>query len=90
MVWVPFSSLKLTNRPETITEIIRLQLLRCQSYVPAPEILLPRSPDCQNLRYRNPSNGERTKTKKLNKAFTGLSRDFGGDFVYVFFLPHKE
>ena len=26
----------------------------------------------------------------VNKIFTGVSRDFGGDFVYVFFLPHKE
>ena len=22
--------------------------------------------------------------------FTGLSRDFGGNFVYVFFLAHKD
>ena len=30
------------------------------------------------------------KKKRENKFFTGLSRDFGGDFVYVFFLPHNE
>ena len=27
--------------------------------------------------------------KYVNKTFTGLSRDFGRDFVYVFFLPPK-
>ena len=30
------------------------------------------------------------KEKTRKQFFTGLSRDFGGDFVYVFFLPHKE
>ena len=30
------------------------------------------------------------KKKHVSKNFTGLSRDFGGNFVYVFFLPHKE
>ena len=30
------------------------------------------------------------RKKHVNKIFTGLSRDFGGDFVYVFFLPRKE
>ena len=33
------------------------------------------------------------KKKHVNKIFTGLSWGFflgGGDFVYVFFLPHKE
>ena len=30
------------------------------------------------------------KKNHVNKNFTGLSRDFGGNSVYVFFLPHKE
>ena len=33
---------------------------------------------------------EHRKKKRVNKIFTGLSRDFGGNFVYVLFLPHKE
>ena len=35
---------------------------------------------------------EKTHKEKVhvNKIFTGLSRDFGGDFVYVFVLPQKE
>ena len=33
---------------------------------------------------------ESRERKHLNKIFTGLSRDFWGNFVYVFFLPHKE
>ena len=38
--------------------------------------------------------GERKKTHKeqkhVNKISTWLSRDFGGDFVYVFFLPLRN
>ena len=37
------------------------------------------------------SNKKTHKEKKhLNKIFTGLSRDFGGDFVYVFFSPIRN
>ena len=28
--------------------------------------------------------------KHVNKMFTGLSPDFWGDFVHVFFVPHKD
>ena len=38
--------------------------------------------------------GSEKKTQKekkhVNTIFTGLSRDFGANFVYVFFLPHRE
>ena len=30
------------------------------------------------------------KKKHVNKFFTGFSRDFGGDFVYVFFSPIRN
>ena len=30
------------------------------------------------------------KNKHINKVFMGLSRDFGGDFVYVFFSPIRN
>ena len=30
------------------------------------------------------------REKHVNKLFTGLSRNFWGDIVHVFFLPHKE
>ena len=39
--------------------------------------------------FRSEKNTERKK--HVNRIFAGLSRDFGGDFVYVFFsLPQKE
>ena len=41
--------------PETITEAIRFQFLRCKNYVTAAEISSPRGPIRQKLRYRNRS-----------------------------------
>ena len=38
--------------PETITEIIRFEFLRCKNYVMAPEINSPRTPNSPDITVR--------------------------------------
>ena len=46
-----FSS-KITICPETITELIRFEFLRCKNYVTAPEINSPRGPKSPEITVR--------------------------------------
>ena len=46
----------ITICPETITEIIDFQFLRCKNYGTVPEINSPRGPIRQKFQYRNHSN----------------------------------
>ena len=45
-------SQKVTICPETITELIRFEFLRCNNYVMAPEINSPRGPESPEITVR--------------------------------------
>ena len=47
---------QITICPETITELIRFEFLRCKNYVTAPKINSPEAQNRQKLLYANPSN----------------------------------
>ena len=58
--------------PETITEIIRFEFLRCKNYVTAPEINAPRTPNSPDIAVR-----------KSLKSPTRLGGRFGPEKKYL-------